>query len=45
MVHERGFNSLPDRRYFATSYDEVEKELRTKLATKKGGSSGVCIIS
>ena len=45
MVHEYKFNSLPDRQGFATSYDQVEKELRTHLAAKKGKQGQVCTIS
>ena len=45
MVHEYNFNTLPDRQGFATSYDQVEKELRTHLAGKKGKEGQVCTIS
>lgn len=45
MVHEHGFNSLPDHQGFATSYDQVEKELKQKLAARKGSSTSVCVIS
>ncbi len=40
LVHEHGFNKLPDRVGFAKSYDSVEKELKAKIS----GSSGGCII-
>ena len=40
LVHEHGFNKLPDRVSFAKSYDSVEKELKAKIS----GSSGGCII-
>ena len=40
LVHEHGFNKLPDRVSFAKSYDGVEKELKAKIS----GSSGGCII-
>uniref|UniRef100_A0A7S4QZ27 DUF4145 domain-containing protein n=1 Tax=Ditylum brightwellii TaxID=49249 RepID=A0A7S4QZ27_9STRA len=47
LVHDHGFNQLPDRRGFALSYDSVEKELKEVLAKrgeKKGASADVCII-
>lgn len=40
LVHEHGFNKLPDRVSFAKSYDSVEKELKAKIS----GSSDGCII-
>ena len=40
LVHEHGFNKLPDRVSFAKSYDSVEKELKARIS----GSSGGCII-
>ena len=40
LVHDHGFNALPDRAHFARSYDGVEKELKEKL---RGESSG-CIV-
>ena len=40
LVHEHGFNKLPDRAGFAKSYDSVEKELKAKLS----GSSSGCVI-
>ena len=45
IVHEHGFNSLPDRAAFAKSYDQVEKELRAKLAARKGTGGEACVIS
>lgn len=42
MVHEHGFNELPNRKEFAQSYDSVEKELKEILKEKNGSSS--CII-
>ena len=43
LVHEHGFNALPDRTEFAKSYDSVEKELREILKNRNNGSS--CVIS
>ena len=40
LLHEHGFNKLPDRAGFAKSYDSVEKELKAKLS----GSSSGCVI-
>lgn len=42
MVHDHGFNSLPDRKHFARSYDSAERELRDKL--KGSSSSSGCAI-
>ena len=41
MVHDHDFNALPDRKYFAKSYDSVERELKDKL---RGSSSSGCVI-
>lgn len=42
LVHEHGFNALPDRTQFAQSFDSVEKELKDVLKNRNGSSS--CII-
>lgn len=42
LVHEHGFNALPNRKEFANSFDTVEKELQEVLKSQKNGSS--CII-
>ena len=44
LVHEKGYNSLPDRKAFAKSFDSVECELKEVLA-KRGKQSSSCIIS
>mmetsp|Transcript_2500 Transcript_2500/g.6542 ORF Transcript_2500/g.6542 Transcript_2500/m.6542 type:complete len:117 (-) Transcript_2500:1644-1994(-) len=43
LVHERGFNKLPDRKSFIESYESAETELKSKL--KKSGNSTACVIS
>ena len=45
MVHDHEFNSLPDRQYFASSYDQVEKELKIHLEKGRGKSGEACTIS
>ncbi len=42
LVHDHYFNELPDRNYFARSYDSVEKELKDKL--RGSSSSSGCVI-
>lgn len=44
LVHEHGFNALPNRNDFAKSYDTVEFELQEVLKQRRGSSS-TCIIS
>ena len=41
LVHDHDFNALPDRVYFAKSYDSVERELKDKC---RGSSSYGCVI-
>ncbi|KAI2494977.1 hypothetical protein MHU86_19537 [Fragilaria crotonensis] len=45
LVHDHEFNSLPDRQYFASSYDQVEKELKMHLSKRKGKTGEACTIS
>ncbi|CAJ1926272.1 unnamed protein product [Cylindrotheca closterium] len=42
MVHEHGFNALPDRTQFAKSYDSVEQELKDVLKNRNGSSCVIC---
>ena len=43
LVHDKEFNSLPDRIGFAMSYESVEQELKARLAAKND-STGSCIV-
>lgn len=43
LVHEQGFNKLPDRKGFIDSYGEVQTELKSKLKGSGGNTS--CVIS
>ncbi|KAK3283672.1 hypothetical protein CYMTET_8642 [Cymbomonas tetramitiformis] len=44
LVHERDFNSLPDREKFIERFEKAEKELAWLCADGKG-EGGRCIIS
>ena len=42
LVHERGFDSIPDRSAFVESFRQTEEELKA-LLPKEGGSG--CVMS
>ena len=41
LIHQKGFDNIPDRKIFIENFEESEKELKTILASK----SSSCIIS
>ena len=42
IVHDKGYNSLPDRKSFAKSFDSVEKELKEILGKKNPSGCIIC---
>lgn len=42
LIHERGFDAIPDRSNFINAYEESKKEIQILLKNKKGDSK--CII-
>jgi hypothetical protein len=42
LIHERGFDAIPDRSKFIIAYEDSKKEIQTFLKNKKGDSQ--CII-
>jgi hypothetical protein len=47
LVHERGFDAIPDRKSFIRNFEESVKELQEIVAKRRGPASGTqkCIIS
>jgi hypothetical protein len=46
LVHERGFDAIPDRKYFIRNFEESVQDLK-KIVDKRpgGGTSSSCVIS
>jgi hypothetical protein len=48
LVHERGFDAIPDRKSFIRNFEESVKELQEVVAKRRGTGAGaqkMCIIS
>lgn len=43
LVHEKDFNTIPERNNFVTTFDEAENSLKKMMQEKNGNSK--CIIS
>jgi hypothetical protein len=47
LIHERGFDAIPDRKSFIRNFEESVKELQEIVAKRRGtaGGTSMCIIS
>lgn len=47
LIHERGFDAIPDRKHFIRNFEECVKELEEIVAKRRGTAPGtqMCIIS
>ena len=44
LVHEYGFNSIPDRPTFLAKFEESKEELKQVIAARRGSAPSSCVV-
>ena len=44
LIHERGFDHIPDRIRFIAKFEESAKELEAIIRSRGGGQSSSCVV-
>mmetsp|Transcript_32873 Transcript_32873/g.93257 ORF Transcript_32873/g.93257 Transcript_32873/m.93257 type:complete len:114 (+) Transcript_32873:264-605(+) len=45
LVHEYGFNSIPNRPAFTAAFEESKEDLRKVFASRRGSDPSSCVVS